>query len=114
MATETLNADRSNEISSDFISSDSLNQNEASQPQGGIVSRVAGGAYNTTATVLGGAVGGAKYVASPVVGGATWITGAALSTSLGVAKSSFGLAKSVGSYVLPARFAPAVEKDKCE
>lgn len=73
----------------------------------GIITRVAGGAYGATATVLSGAVGGAKYVATPVVGGASWITGAALSTS-------FGVAKSVGSYVLPARFRPAIEKDKSE
>lgn len=78
-----------------------------SQQQGGLLSRVAGGAYNTTATIVGGAVGGAKYVATPVVGGATWLTGAALSTS-------FGVAKNVGSYILPARFRPAVEKDKSE
>lgn len=80
-------------------------QNEANKA--GIITRVAGGAYGATATVLSGAVGGAKYVATPVVGGASWITGAALSTS-------FGVAKSVGSYVLPARFRPAIEKDKCE
>jgi len=59
-------------------------------------------------------VGGARYVATPVVGGASWLSGAALSTSFGVAKSSFGFAKTMGTYVLPARLCPAIEKDKCE
>lgn len=110
-ATTEQNVERSNQIASDFISSDSLaneqQPNNDAQSQAGILSRVAGGAYGATASVLSGAVGGAKYVATPVVGGASWITGAAWTTS-------FGVAKSVGSYVLPARFRPAIEKDKCE
>lgn len=97
-------------ICSDAISSESYNKDE--QPaQPGIISRVAGGAYNTTYNivggVVGGAVGGAKNVAAPVVGGAVRLTGAALTTS-------FGVAKSFGTYMLPARFRPVEPKDKSD
>ena len=88
-------------ISSDSISYDP-NQN-SSQSQGGILSRVTGTAYNTTATVLGTT----KNIAVPVIGNAAWLTGAALSTS-------FGVVKNVGSYVLPTRLKPAESKDKSD
>ncbi|XP_057289503.1 uncharacterized protein LOC130612219 [Hydractinia symbiolongicarpus] len=92
-------------ISSDSISYDSISSESfQEQPvQGNIVSRVAGGAYNATTTIIGGA----KNVAVPVLGNAAWFTGAALTTS-------FGVVKSVGSYVVPARFKPAGSKDKSD
>jgi len=99
----------SESICSDSISSESFKEPEPAQP--GIISRVAGGAYNATYNivggVVGGAVGGAKNVAAPVLGGAVRITGTALTTS-------FGVAKSVGTYMLPARFKPVEPKDKSD
>jgi len=97
------------QISSDGISSDSFKEPEPAQP--GILSRVAGGAYNATYNIVGGVVGGsvgvAKNVATPVLGGAVRITGSALTTS-------FGMAKSMGSYMIPTRFKPVEPKDKSD
>jgi len=97
------------QISTDAISSESFKEPEPSQP--GIFSRVAGGAYNATYNIVGGVVGGsvgaAKTVAAPVLGGAVRITGTALT-------SSFGVAKSFGSYMIPTRFKPVAPKDKSE
>ena len=96
------------------------------QPAGNILTRVVGGvvggAYTTTTAIAGGAynattniIGGVKNNAVPVVGattsavigGASWLTGAALS-------SSVGLVKGVGTMVLPAKLTGANKKDKSE
>ena len=69
-------------------------------PQSGLISRLAGGVYEKTATV----VGGATWVAGSAVGGATWVAGSAVSTT-------YGAIKGAGGYIT---FWKKREKDKSD